>query len=349
MGEGEGGRIPWSVCQESRLSEKKVKAGGPSWHWFGGLALGSVVLFLFFRGVSLPEVGEAIKEASLPLVGLALILNLLALSLWAAQWRVLLPRGVEVSLVRMQEVVCITAMVQNTVPLWGGHAVAVALLARRGGTGIGAAVSVLAADQLLKGIIKLGLLFLVALALPLPPGMARGAWSLLLAVVLLGGVLLAVARFPASGRGRGRSGRIVASFRSWGHHLDVLRHPGHFSRALALGFGQKGLEWAAILAVQAAFGVASPGGALLVLVAVVLASVLPVSPGNLGVFEAGALLAYAALGVPTSTAVLLAVLHHGVFLLPHVGAGYGILLYKGLSLGGLKKELTVAGASRAGD
>src|SRR5207249_4181353 len=92
---------------------------------------------------------------------------------------------------------------------------------------------------------------------------------------------------------------------------------------LLFALGTKMAEGAGLLAVQYAFGVnLSIGSTALVLAAVVLGSMVPVVPGNVGTYEAGAVLAYRHLGIDPGTATILAVAGHLCFLIPSVGVGY---------------------------
>ena len=58
------------------------------------------------------------------------------------------------------------------------------------------------------------------------------------------------------------------------------------------------------------------------LAAVILGSMVPVSPGNLGTYEASVFLAYRYLGVAPEQALSLALVQHLCFMLPSVGVGY---------------------------
>jgi uncharacterized membrane protein YbhN (UPF0104 family) len=84
-------------------------------------------------------------------------------------------------------------------------------------------------------------------------------------------------------------------------------------------------EGGGLLALQHAFGVQlSIGATSLVLAAVILGSMLPVAPGNVGTYEAAAFLAYSHLGIEPGTATMLAIAGHLCFLIPSVGVGYGV-------------------------
>ena len=85
----------------------------------------------------------------------------------------------------------------------------------------------------------------------------------------------------------------------------------------------KAVEACAIAAVQRAFGVdIGVAGTILVLAAVILGSMIPVSPGNLGTYEASVFLTYRYLGVAPELAMSLALVQHLCFMLASVGIGY---------------------------
>ena len=108
--------------------------------------------------------------------------------------------------------------------------------------------------------------------------------------------------------------------------LDALRSPRRLGLAVASGLLMKVMEAGGWTAVERAFGLAPrPGSAVLVLAATNLASAVPASPGNLGVYEGAALLAYTALGVPRDQALALGIVGHIVYLVPFVGAGWVVL------------------------
>jgi len=69
----------------------------------------------------------------------------------------------------------------------------------------------------------------------------------------------------------------------WASRLETLRSTRQSAVALAFAIGTKLAEGAGILAVQQAFGIhLSIGATSLVLAAVVLGSMVPVAPGNVG-------------------------------------------------------------------
>ncbi|HWH50091.1 MAG TPA: lysylphosphatidylglycerol synthase transmembrane domain-containing protein [Gemmatimonadaceae bacterium] len=246
----------------------------------------------------------------------AIVANGLILVAWTSFWRALLPpsdsAAPAVAHRRMFEIVSIASALMNTVPFGGGHASSIVLLVSRGGVAKRSALSVLALDQLGEGVAKVAIFLLVAALVPLPAWMRAGVTTASLAVA---------AWFVAL---------VVAS--RWAHELTLLKSWRRTLRALVCVAGMKIAELIAIVAVQHAFGVdISLGHSLLVLAALVLATMLPVTPGNLGTYEASVFLAYRYLGVSPELALGIAVAQHVCFLLPAVGIGYGFLSRHALS------------------
>jgi uncharacterized membrane protein YbhN (UPF0104 family) len=64
---------------------------------------------------------------------------------------------------------------------------------------------------------------------------------------------------------------------------------------------------------------------------VIVATMLPISPGNVGTYEASVFLAYRYLGVAPEVALSLAIVQHVCFMLPAVGVGYSYLSAQALS------------------
>jgi uncharacterized membrane protein YbhN (UPF0104 family) len=245
----------------------------------------------------------------------AIVANGLILVAWTAFWRALLPpsgAAPPVTPRRMFEIVSIASALMNTVPFGGGHASSIVLLVSRGGVAKRSALSVLALDQLGEGVAKVGIFLLVAALVPLPAWMRAGVTTASLAVAAWFVTLVVASR--------------------WAHELALLKSWRRTLRALVCVAGMKAAELLAIVAVQHAFGVdISIGRSLLVLAALVLATMLPITPGNLGTYEASVFLAYRYLGVSPELALGIAVAQHVCFLLPAVGIGYGFLSRHALS------------------
>ena len=304
------------------------------------LALGwvglTVVLILTVPDLPWQRAVDHTKRIHAGWLTAALVANLIILPLWAAEWRLLVPGTVRVAYRRMFEVVSVTAAVLNSVPFFAGEASGVALLIARAGLSRGAALSVLAMDQLLVGFAKLALIAATALYVPLPGWLRGGILSLLGGVVALLAILLLLAHRWATLRDRlldrpSKIRELGARLMAWGTHFDALREPGRARRLTALALAKKGAELLGILAVQMAFGVEPTfAGALLVLAALSITTLLPVTPANLGVYEATVFATYRFLGLPAESALGMAIVQHLCFLLPPLTTGYALLTVRQL-------------------
>lgn len=247
------------------------------------------------------------------------------LPLWALQWRLLVPGSPRPPFSTMLGVIAMTSTVLNTTPLLVGEAAGVFFLVGEAGVGRAAALSVLAMDQLFVGMAKLVVLASAATVVALPPWMARGAQALFAAVgALLVGVVVVAWQAERlsrlSSRMPARGARLVVAI---GAALAPIRSPARSGGALALALAKKLAEVLAILCLQRAFGVELPlASALLVLAAVNIATLLPVVPGNVGVYEAAVVLAYGQFGIAPERALGVALVQHACFFVALALPGY---------------------------
>ncbi len=291
-----------------------------------------------FRFVSWGRALEEMRSATPGWIVVAILSNAAILFIWAVLWRVILPPGRAVSVLRLAEITAVTSTVLNTLPFLIGEATGMVLLSKRAGLGNAAALSVLAVDQLLLGIAKVLLLLLVSVLVPLPYWMREGLGGLSAGVGVLFIVMVIIAhraKVPKAVDGPARTGRLGFVTRlasDWARGLEGLRSWSRFFGALGLEIAKKSAEMGGIIAVQYAFGQALPlGHSLLVLAALNLVTVLPVSPANLGVYEAAVFFSYRYLGLPESRALGMAVVQHVCYLLPLAGIGYVVLTAKQVS------------------
>jgi uncharacterized membrane protein YbhN (UPF0104 family) len=277
------------------------------------LALAGLVLAALQR-MDLGRAAAQIASVRCEWLVLAVACYAAILPLWANQWALLAPGGHGGRGRAMLGVVALTSAVLNTTPMLVGEATAVVLLVTRAGLDRAAALSVLAMDQLLVGVAKLALLALAASVAPLPEWMSRAVLGLLAAILLLGGTLvLAAWRHVdvAVVLERIVPARFAAAAGAFARSLEPLRFPARGLPALGIALLKKAVEVAAILCVYRAFGLAVPVSAAVVVLAVLnLATLLPVVPGNVGVFEAAVVLALTRFGVTPEQALGVAVVQH---------------------------------------
>ena len=310
------------------------------------LAWGVLTLLVVaaFRALEWEEALSVLRGADSRWLLLAVSANFLILPLGAYQWIRFLPTGIHISFRRMFWILSLTSTVSNTGPFLTGHAAGIHLLSTRGGAGWAAAVSVKALDQLATGVVKLTLLGTVLLLVPLPTPLRATALTLLVGVPLLAaGLLLAAYRAHTleqwAARSSGWWSKTLGFIARVASHLDAIRRPGAIWSGVLLAFMRRAAEGLAIWSVTAAVGVPVPlWGILLVLTAVNLSTMASVTPGNLGIYEASALLAYRMAGVDPAVALGLAVLQHVVYMVPLAGVGWLLLAWERLRPGSVSQE-----------
>lgn len=264
--------------------------------------------------MDLSRSAQALASARPEWLALAVSCYLSILLLWAWQWHLLAPARPGRTVRDMLRVVVTTSSVMNTVPLLVGEATGIALLVTMAGLGRAAAVSVLAMDQLLIGVAKLGVLTAAATWAPLPPWMTHAVLGLVAAVALFGASLLLLAWHPVRLANRAapllpdRLARAVVALRP---ALAPLRSAPRGGGALVLALVKKLVEMLALLCVQHAFGLHLPlGSVVLALASLNLATLVPLVPGNVGLYEAAIVFAYTSLGVDVEQALAIALVQH---------------------------------------
>src|SRR4029453_11724734 len=190
-------------------------------------------------------------------------------------------------------------MTASLLPFWGGHALFVYLLGSREKVGKTVALSVLTVEQILEGFGKIALFAALAFMIAVPSWMEKGVRGALLAVLLGYGSLIFLAHFHRNYR-EGNSNaegnlfqKSKGLFFRWARHLEALKDFRCVLGGVLLSILMKGLEVSAVFWVQRAFGVELPFYApLFVAASLSLASMVPMAPGRLGVFEAAVFVVY---------------------------------------------------------
>ena len=295
-------------------------------------AFAAGLFYLCLQSIDLGRAWNEIIRADPSWLLLAIFFNACILGVWASLWYLLLPQKISVPFVRIFQANSFMSTSCNTIPFPGGHAVGVMALARRAEVGHTVALSVLALDQLMEGFAKIFVLTLVAIFVPLPERMGQ---AILIFVIVIG-LFASIMFYMAHKKPRVREGQEIKSFTGkirtlvsrWSVHLEVLRDVRTFSSGLLLALVMMLAQTLGIWAVQKSLGLDLPLWApILVMGALNLATVLPITPGNFGIYEGTAFLVYQFCGLAPEAALSLALLQHLCFLVPMVGTGYLVLLF----------------------
>jgi glycosyltransferase 2 family protein len=294
--------------------------------------LAAGIFYLCLQSIDFVQAWNELSKATPSWMFLGFFLNACILGFWSALWYLLLPKKLSIPFVRVFQANSFMSTSCNTIPFPGGHAIGVMALARSTKVGHTVALSVLALDQLMEGFAKIFVLTLVAIFVPLPEIMGQAILVFIVAIGFFASIMFYFAhKKPEAREGQEAvsfTGKVRAFVSRWSAHLEILRDIRIFSLGLLLALLMMFTQTLGIWAVQKSLNLDLPVWApILVMGALNLATVLPITPGNFGIYEGTAFLVYQFCGLSPELALSLALLQHFCFLVPMVGAGYLVLLF----------------------
>jgi glycosyltransferase 2 family protein len=295
-----------------------------------------VFAYLAVRDVDFGDLQDSLADSNywwLVPAGAMLALGFL---MRVVRWRVLFARGTRPALWPMTETLLVGQFLNNVLPLRAGDAARVLVLHSLTGRSRAETAGTVVIERVFD---VLALLLLLFVALPWYPEVTWLRAAALLAVVLLVAVLAAIVVLRVYGerpirfllRPLGRlpflsPRRVEAAVLNTLEGVVALRS----ARVGLIAFAWTVLSWL-VLAVSFwlallcfDFGL-SPAAGLLVVIATSLSLLLPSAPAAVGVFEAAAIVALAAYGVPQTQALSYALIVHALNVLPFVLAGLVVL------------------------
>lgn len=268
-------------------------------------------LYVFARHLDFAALRAAIIGAKPAWIAVVIVLNFANAFCKAACWSAVLAPAARVPLWPMYRLTLASQVSNLIAPARAGDAFRVWQVKRLFGIDLPVGLAATGFEKLGDVIAMLTLVSPLPWLLPNPPAQLRQILLLLpLGLLVLVGGLTYLSRHPKLAGSR------------WLAGLRLLQRP----RSLGLGLALIGAAWIVDLAeirlVLLSVGV--PGGlgaALLVLLSVNLAVAVPISPGNAGTHELGAILALTLLGVGRPQAAAFALIYHASQSLPLVLAG----------------------------
>jgi uncharacterized protein (TIRG00374 family) len=302
-------------------------------------SLAAYFFYEFFKTADLERTWKEIEAAHSGWLVVSALFNLSILLVWTSLWNVLVPKNISVSFFKLFQANSFMSTSCNTLPFPGGHAVGLVLLARLAKLKHSVALSVLALDQMMEGIVKVVVLTLAASFSPLPEQMRQGITFFIVLIVIFSAFMFYAAhKIPkVTSEDEEISPTLLFKVKKfvsqWAGHLEMLKDYRVFSKGLFLSLIMMALQALGIWAAQKSLGQELPfWTTILVMAALNLATILPLTPGNFGVYEATAFLIYKFSGLPPEMALSLALLQHICFLIPMAGTGWVVLLAQSLNL-----------------
>ena len=266
---------------------------------------------------------RSVEAASLPLLGVVAVANLLSLAAKGAAWQVLLQRHARPRMAEAVSATIVGAAVGSLGPSVAGEAARLRLIVGRGGVTLGGGLSTIVGVRILEAIALLGVLSVAGVALPPSPYTTplRVAAPLLFALTVLVSrprVLRSIAgRLPPAGAavldrwaatlsGRGTAGAVLLSGLNW-----LLQWAAYAGAGLAVSLPHAGaIGFAALL-------LCNLGGAA------------RLTPGNIGVLQAAFAVAAAPFGARAGPALAASLVLQAAQILPVIAAGLAILASTG--------------------
>jgi len=286
--------------------------------------------------------------AAVTLIVAAVVANLGSVTAKIAVWRRTLaatPEGAQIRHRDLTPAVFIGFLVNTIVPARLGEVAKLAVLGRRTrGRGVAVPATALAGSLAAEQIVLAAALVLVAAA-----GTAASSSAPIWVIATLGMMTVTVVVLAASAarlerlvtRLPGRAGPVAAEALSHARAAFSGRDRG--LGALGLAIASWALQIAGIVFALQAFGLPhSIQAASAVFVASTLVGIVPLVPGNVGVFSAAVAAALAPFGVGAAEAAAFGLALQGIEALLSVAAGGLFLAYEGLSLAELRREVRPA-------
>lgn len=290
-------------------------------------------------------------------LGVACALMVLSLLVRAVAWLVVLRAalpGTRVPASVIARATMIGVMVSAVLPGRLGEPTRATIVARRVG-GLAVVAGTILSQTLLNLVALLALSAAViastrVLSAPAGAMLALGAAAALVVLVLLAPGLLRGMRHRGPAWVRRAAGRLTSELERVRVGLHVFRRP----RASVVATVAQLAAWAAQVlsayAVLQAFGLAHAvglAGAAAILVAVNVTAVVPVTPSNVGVFQAACIAVLAAFGVSASRGLAYGIVLQAVEIVTAIGLGAPALVREGIGWRELRRRDSAALGGRS--
>lgn len=326
------------------------------WHFFVGVGISALFLWLAFRKVDFGGVTNALSQANWIWILGGLLLYLIPTWLRALRWKLLLKPLKDLPLPTVAEVMVIGYMGNNIYPARAGEVLRSVLLKQKEDIEISGSLATIFVERLFDAIVVMGLVLLnigtltaMTSDIGMVAGIQRGAVIGTFVFIFALLIFLAMVTFPRHSQAffdwfiqrfvpakvRPALSSIVERFLAG---LMVLRSPLEtlkvFVLSVAVWITEGGLFWA----LARSLNLDIPFGALLLMIGVVnLVLLIPAAPGGLGTFDAAAKTMLQLFGVSPDQATGYALLLRAALWIPLTVLGLILFLREGLSF---KSDLT---------
>ena len=304
------------------------------------------------RNVSFAAVIEQVRRAHLLPFLLSVFVVTLTFPARAVRWRIMLgaSTGTQPGLATVWHATAIGFMANNILPARAGELVRAYAGSQLVGLPVATSFSTIAVERIFDGIVVLLMLALGIFASPVAVPANVRTIALVMGLIFLAGLAFVAYMAHWPDRGLALADRIIQMLlpqraADWAmrvvHHLfgglAALRSARDFGLVLLWSFVVWGLNAASYAFAFAAFDLALPWTATVVLQGITVAGVaVPAGPGHVGTFEWGCIFALGIYGITRETALGFGLALHMAWFIPITLLGFWSLVRAGLSLGQLR-------------
>ncbi|MDL1897932.1 flippase-like domain-containing protein [Anaerolineae bacterium CFX7] len=314
-----------------------------------GVIISLGLLAIVFYGTDLNAIGDAFRTANYFYLVPALVLYFIGVGLRAVRWHFLLRSIKPVGVWRLFQVTVIGYMVNDLLPFRIGELVRAYILGETERISKASVLVTIILERVFDGVTMLLFIGVASFFLPLNEALRT---LLLIGSLLFAAVVVALAlaaglrerfdallrralsRLPEKWRARGL--RLADSFFLG---LAVLRNPTDAAAALLFSILAWLFEAGMYATLALGFGIVLPFPVFVLATAVAnLVTIVPSTPGYVGVFDVPVKAILALFGVNESIAASYTLLLHAALIVPVVFLGLALMWRLGLSLGQLRKQ-----------
>lgn len=334
-------------------------SGRQRWIAIIGIAVSAIFLVIAFNGLNPGAVWSQIQTANPIPILIGCVWYFTGVFFISLRWQSLLRSVKRVSLRELFELVCITYMGNNVYPMRAGEALRIALLSRAHHIPIARNAMIVLLERLFDGIVMVTFVIIGLLFVPVQDERVRAAVNILAPIFFLAlaaffvvalrpDLLRAIIQFAA----RILPGKLGQMIQNLGEDiiaaLGCLRSPADLFKGAMFSYISWLFEASTYWIVSLAFNLNVDYPTMLLTLGVVnLASIIPASPGQFGVFEFFCILVLTAVGVAEPQATAFAFTIHLVIWLPVTVVGLIVLARRGLGLGAVTQAKSLQNEAAA--
>lgn len=316
---------------------------------FWGIPVALIVLVIVLRDIHLPRVWETVKELKPLYLLLVLAFEFLIPVFRAARWRAIIAAHQPVKFQRVFSIYTVGVLANFLLPLLAGVAIRLWLLARRVQVPKTFAFSTMLLEVLFDAFSLIIFMYAVSFIFRFPESFVR------IESIVFGGVVFFFSLFYLSllhrkwffglpeklasqlpGKMRSKLGRLFTSFTAGFTSLQSFRH---FSLVVLFSLLSWTCQAGVIYCLNYAFGYALPPyAAVLVMIINTVAIMIPITPGNVGVFQLATLFSLGLFGIPKEEALSFGIVLHFFDVLPAVVFGSYYMVREHVTVRELEKQ-----------